>query len=398
GCRKLPDSPLRRAIIELCRRQRVGWREIMLWPPFEGRMATAAVVGAFPWSRYLLITPDLLRLLDGEEVLAVMSHELGHVRYRHLLFFLLFFVSFFLFNYLYFDLAQAWLLTTDPIPTWLENSGNAQGILLSLLEIVPLLLLHLVFFRYFFGWFLRNFERQADLASLDPPKLTPALITAFEKLGYLLGSAGEKPNWHHFNIPQRLEFLRAAQIDPQLARRHHRRLQKALSLYLISFLLLIIPGLHWQNTGATDKLHYRYLTRRVEQLLREKPDNARLWLALSSIHLERQKEIPALQALEQAHQLDPNDPETINNLAWLLLTIADSGLRDYDRAFLLAAKAAALRPAPHILDTLAEAYWRRGDAATAIALEEEILGSTELDNREHYLKQREKFSRKTLSL
>ncbi len=393
-CRRLPDSPLREAIVALCRRQRVGCREIMLWQPFEGRMATAAVIGAFPWSRYLVVTPDLLRLLDGREVLAVMSHELGHVRYRHLLYFLLFFLTFFVFNFLYYDLGTAWLLTTGPALKLLESSGGTPEIFLSLLEIVPLLLGYLLFFRYIFGWFLRNFERQADLASLELPGLAPGLVSAFTKLGWLLGPAGEKPNWHHYNIPERIAFLRAAIADPGIARRHHRRIKKGLLIYLLLCILLCLPGLHWRRNGLARKLHYRYLCQRLEHLLEERPGNGRLHLALGSLYLECGQELPAFQHLEQALVHRPRDPEALNNLAWLLLTAKEEALRDYPRALELARRAARYKAAPHILDTLAEACWRARRAAEAIAIEQQALEKLPPgSNRDHYRKQLEKFRR-----
>ncbi|MCD6532581.1 MAG: M48 family metalloprotease [Deltaproteobacteria bacterium] len=391
-CKKLPESPLRQAIVELCRQQRVGYREIMLWPPFEGRMATAAVVGAFPFSRYLLITPDLMRLLNGDEIIAVMSHELGHVRYRHLLFFLVFFLTFFFFNYLYFDLGIVWLMTTAPIKALINSEIGGQEIFFSLLEMLPLLLLYLLFFRYVFGFFLRNFERQADLATLDIPGLGPFLVSAFEKLGYLLGQAGEKPNWHHFNIPQRINFLKAALVNPQIAKNHHQRLKKCLLIYLVVFLLILLPGIYWQQTGMAQQLNSRYLCQRLEHLVQEKPLEAELWFALSSLYIEIGQEKKALAALYQTRELNPEDPETLNNLAWLLLTIQDKALRDYAQAFKLAQEAAALKPAPHIIDTLAEAYWRQGDLNRAINLEKMLLERPEiLDNQDHYIRQLEKF-------
>lgn len=396
-CQKMPDGQLRRAIIELCRRQRVGWREIMLWPPYEGRMATAAVVGAFPWSRYLLVTPDLLRLLNGNEVIAVMSHELGHVRYRHLLYFLLFFATFFLFNYLYFDLGLTWILTTEPVATLIDRSGvGDREVFLSLLEVVPLLFCYLIFFRYIFGYFLRNFERQADLACLDLPGLAPHLVSAFSKLGYVLGSAGKKPNWHHFNIPQRLDFLQQAMINPFVARRHHRRIKRSLVIYLLIFLLLTIPGIYWQKTDLRGRLQYRYLSQRLEKLVYKNPQEARLWLALSSLYLEQGKDTETISALEKTLQLSPDNPDALNNLAWLLLTAQDESRRDYIRGLQLAEKAAGLNPASHILDTLAEARWRNGDKAGAIALEKEILEQPDLDNREHYQRQLEKFTKEII--
>ncbi|NPA24312.1 MAG: M48 family metalloprotease [Deltaproteobacteria bacterium] len=392
-CRRMPDSPLRSAIEKLCRHQKVGYREIMLWTPFEGRMATAAVIGAFPFTRYLLLTPDLLRLLDGDEVIAVMSHELGHVRYRHLLYFLLFFFTFFIFNYLYYDLAVAWLLTTGPAIRLLESGGSTPEVFLSLLETVPLLLLYLVFFRFVFGFFLRNFERQADLACLELPGLAWRLVSAFEKLGWLLGAVGEKPNWHHYNIPQRINFLKAAINNPEVARRHHRRIKQAILAYLLIFALISIPGIGWQRSGLAEKLHCRYLCQRLERLAREKPDTAAIELALGSLYIECGNEEKAYRHLNRALDLDPANPETLNNLAWLLLTAEKASLRDYPRALKLAEKAAALSPRPHILDTLAEARWRSGDCKAAIELERRALEKLPADEkREHYLEQLEKFA------
>jgi tetratricopeptide (TPR) repeat protein len=364
----------------------------MLWQPFEGRMATAAVIGAFPWSRYLVVTPDLLRLLDGREVMAVMSHELGHVRYRHLLYFLIFFLTFFVLNFLYYDLGTAWLLTTRPALWLLERSGSTPEIFLSLLEIVPLLCGYLIFFRYVFGWFLRNFERQADLACLELPGLAPFLVSAFTKLGWLLGPAGEKPNWHHYNIPQRVAFLKAAIAEPRIARRHHHKLKKALLLYLAGFTLLTLPGIVWQQNGLAERLHQRYLCRRLEHLLVEHPGRGDLHLLLGSLYQENGKELEAFQHLEQARTQLPNHPEVLNNLAWLLLTAQEPALRNYPRALELARRAAKLKPKPYILDTLAEACWRNHDAAAAVTYEEEALRLLPPKaDRSHYLKQLEKF-------
>ena len=394
-CKPLPESHLRDAIAELCRRQKIGYREIMLWTPFEGRMATAAVIGAFPFSRYLLLTPDLLRLLDPDEVIAVMSHELGHVRYRHLFYFLFFFLTFFVFNFLYYDLGQAWLLTTTPALKLLESPGTTPEIFLSLLEIVPLLLLYLVFFRFIFGFFLRNFERQADLAALEIPGLGPRLVTAFEKLGWLLGQAGEKPNWHHYNIPQRIDFLRRALADRRVAAAHHRRLKKAIFVYCAVFAVLLGPGIYWQQTGLAEKLHSRYFIRRLERLVQKEPQRADLYLALGSLQIETGAEGAAIANLEKALELKPDNPEALNNLAWLLLTCREPARRNYPRALELARRAARLKPEAYILDTLAEACWRNGDRDAAIAWERKILKTLPTGEKAaYYRSQLRKFTRR----
>ena len=392
GCHRLPDSPLREKIVGLCQNQRIGYRQILLWPTFEGRMATAAVVGAFACSRYLLLTKDLIHLLNEDEITAVTSHELGHVRYHHLLLFLFFFLTFFICNFLYYDLGLAWSLTTAPIIALLESGFVDEKILLSFLEIFPLLAIYVLFFRYVFGFFLRNFERQADLASLDYQNLGNELVSAFTKLGRLLGPAGRKPNWHHFNIPQRINFLNAAIKNPEIAIRHHRYLKQTLLLYIAVFTMIILPGVYWQRHNMTEKLYYRYLSIRVEHQLQKEPEQPELWFLLGSFYIESNRETEALKALRRAWQLNPEDPETLNNLAWLLLTIKDKKLRDYNLALNLVQKAAELKPEPHILDTLAEACWRMNNRETAIAIEEEILkNQANLQAREHYLKQLQKF-------
>ncbi|RLB70998.1 MAG: hypothetical protein DRH03_06420, partial [Deltaproteobacteria bacterium] len=229
-------------------------------------------------------------------------------------------------------------------------------------------------------------------ACLDLPGLGYYLVSAFEKLGFLLGQAGTKPNWHHFNIPQRITFLKTALNDPTVAKKHHQRLQKSLLIYLLVFLTLMLPGIYWQQTDMPQQLNYRYLSQRLEHRLKEKPLEAKIWFALSTLYIETGQEKKALSALNQAHNLNPKDPETLNNLAWLLLTIKDKNLRNYPQALQLAQTAAATTPLPYILDTLAEAHWRQGDSTMAIALEEKILHIlNSADNLDHYTEQLLKF-------
>ena len=57
-------------------------------------MLTAGVMGLIKRFRYLLITPALLDLLEPEELKGVVAHEIGHVRKKHLIFYLGFFVGY----------------------------------------------------------------------------------------------------------------------------------------------------------------------------------------------------------------------------------------------------------------------------------------------------------------
>ena len=71
----------------------------------------------------------------------------------------------------------------------------------------------------------------------------------------------------------------------------------------------------------------------------------------------------ALADLERAVELQPEDSGVLNNLAWLLATSPDDGLRDGARAIDLATKACELTKwqEAHIISTLAAGYAERGD-------------------------------------
>jgi tetratricopeptide (TPR) repeat protein len=75
----------------------------------------------------------------------------------------------------------------------------------------------------------------------------------------------------------------------------------------------------------------------------------------------------ALADLEQAVALEPDDSGVLNNLAWLLATSPDDGVRDGKRAIELATKACEETEweEAHIISTLAAAYAETGDFATA---------------------------------
>jgi Flp pilus assembly protein TadD len=99
------------------------------------------------------------------------------------------------------------------------------------------------------------------------------------------------------------------------------------------------------------------------EILKQKPDNPFVlrnrgdaWLGLGKL-----KE--AIADYEAALKLDGDDSGVLNNLAWLLATAPDDGLRDGKRAIELAKTAARLTEfkQAHILSTLAAAYAESGD-------------------------------------
>jgi len=88
----------------------------------------------------------------------------------------------------------------------------------------------------------------------------------------------------------------------------------------------------------------------------------------------------AKKSLEQAARLQPNDPSTLNDLAWLLATSRDSRIRDSRRAVVLARRACELSEWKNAfsIDTLAAAAASAGNFSDAVKYQE--LAISRLDS------------------
>lgn len=83
----------------------------------------------------------------------------------------------------------------------------------------------------------------------------------------------------------------------------------------------------------------------------------------------------AAEDFETVSKLKPNDARTIQDRAWFLLTCPDDKLQDEGKAFELAKEAMNLTEGKDavVLETLAEAYFRQGDAAKAVELQKQAI-------------------------
>ncbi|MGV1097786.1 M48 family metalloprotease [Thiovibrio sp. JS02] len=397
NCTPLPPGPTRERIEEFCRGQRLRYADIMLWPLFEGRMLTAGVMGLSRHFRYLLVTPALLEAMTPEEIEAVMAHEIGHVKRFHLQLYLLLFLGFGILAQLSSAPLVLLLLSSDFFYRLVTITGKGPDKILTLASTVVLLGLMLIYFRYLFGFFMRNFERQADLFALRAMGEASPLIRVFEKIAWLSGKIRDLPSWHHFGIGERIDFLRRCELEPPCADRHHRKVYLALFLYLCSlaggaFALARMPD---DFLGDTPKS--KFVEALIEQKMREEPDNAVWHQLLGDLRYSLLRYAEAIDAYNRALVLAPDNVEALNNMAWLLLTVEKTELRNPARALVLAKQASILLKSPHVLDTLATAYWANGLPELAIAVEKEALARA-ADNQEFYRDQLERFRTTTYSL
>lgn len=120
------------------------------------------------------------------------------------------------------------------------------------------------------------------------------------------------------------------------------------------------------------------------------PTVARPWWEYADFAHRAHEWGDAVLAYRHLMALQPDDPEALNSLAWLYCRAEDPWARDPAQALALAERAHALKPAPHITDTLAEAVFLTGDLPRALQLAEDALARAE-HRRRYYRKQRDRF-------
>ena len=391
NCKPLEPGPLRDHLETFCRKHKIGYADIMIWPLFEGRVITAGVMGMVKPFRYLLLTPALLSALNPAEIDAVMAHEIGHVRKYHLQLYIFLFLGFGLLAQLANYPTLYLLLNSAFFYKFCELIGQEPGTVLNFLSTLPMFVLMLIYFRFIFGFFMRNFERQADLYSLISQGTGYPLVQSLEKIALLSGNIRDQPNWHHFGIGERVEFLQQCERDPRVGQRHERKVYTSLAIY---FVIICIAAFSVWKMPA-DLLEGAPREKFAEAVIKEKikkDERNPLWYQLlGDLQQGRRLYNEAIAAYEKNLALTPDDPDVLNNLAWLLVSADDIRARNPARALMLARRAAELKPAGHILDTLATAYWANGFRENSLRVEKQAIEADPL-KKEFYEQQLKKFA------
>lgn len=391
GCRPLPAGEERRRIEDFCRQQGVAFGEICSWPLFGGKVLSAGVVGVAGRFRYLLLTPALLEVAKAEELEAVVAHEIGHVKKHHLLLYLLLFMAFGTLLQFGLEPVLHGLMGSQLFMILLFDLDGDPAKLVPFFVGIPLLAAIFLYFRFVFGFFMRNFEREADLYAYRVMGGAGPLVSMLEKIAWLSGDIRERPNWHHFGIGQRVDYLRNCEEGKRKPFWHGVKVYGALAAFAVIFCGAMVTT--WQLGNYFDtvsrpgaELAEEFVSRKVES----EPNNP-LWLHLWGDMLAGQgRYAEAVAAYEKSLSFQANNPEVLNNLAWLFLTAEKKGWRDPVRALGLARRAAAISARSHILDTLAEALWQNGESAEAVVAERRALEAAQ-ENREYYQGQLKKF-------
>ena len=284
--------------------------------------------------------------------------------------------------------AHTYFFAAQPFFMKVLEGSESQGTNIFYLAIsLPILITMFIYFRFVMGFFMRNFERQADLHSAVVMETPGPTISSLEKIALLSGKIRELPSWHHFSIKERVDFLWRILREPGLVRRHNRFVTLSFVVYLVSIIGL---GYLLNFSPMKQDIANNLIRRVINQQLIKEPGTILLYQNLAMVYHKMERYRDAIEAYERVIRLDPEQAGALNNLAWILVTSPEEDLRDRQRALILAKRAVALDKSPIFLDTLAEAYYANGLNHEAVKTIKEALSLTK-GGKGYYKKQLRKF-------
>jgi Zn-dependent protease with chaperone function len=387
GCKPVETGPVRSRIEAICGKANLRFRNILYWPIYEGRMITAGVMGLFSKFRYILVTRAMLRLLTPEEVDTVIAHEIGHVKKYHMLFYIFLLCGFFiLVSMVMAPLYTILTFAMEPVFNFLMDLGLSTSMLYSISLCLNLIILVIIYFRYIFGYFMRNFERQADTFVYTMFNSSAPLIATFEKIAAYSGMPADRPNWHHFSIKERIDFLKQCESDRSRISHHNRKVRTGILLYFLGVMIIGIVGyqLNFGKTGVYIAEHI------ILQQIDKNPDNPQFYAQLGDLYYRLENFEGVQQAYQKSLELKPDSPYVLNNLAWFYATCREHRYRNPEKALALSQRAAHIKESPEILDTLAESYYVNGMYRKALTVGQRAM-ALQPENPAHFIEQIEKF-------
>jgi Zn-dependent protease with chaperone function len=223
GCPNLEDPVLKMELTHLCERAHFKHAGFKMWTILHNAM-TAAIVGVISRWRYILFTQKLLDNLPTSSIVAILAHEIGHSYYYHLVFY-----PFILLGMIIAGTLTPLLLYQSLLQP-ISSEQNFQAFVPFLLFLVFGCAMA-IYFRVVFGYFSRIFERQADLHIFKLGIPAEHMTHALNTLGTLGGNIHEDPNWHHYSIRERIDFIQRADRDQRLIAHHSRKVNLSLIVY-----------------------------------------------------------------------------------------------------------------------------------------------------------------------
>lgn len=188
---RLPGGhPVAAMALELCAYAGVGIDQVRVLKLGETRVANALVAGLWPKLRRIYITDHMLETFSVAEIRAILAHEVGHIRHRHLWW------------YLGFALGGVFV-----IPRLVEVLAQFD---LPDDSFWPVLIALGLYWGVMFKSLSRRFERQADRFAVAATGDVATFQSALERLAEVNGMVKRYSKWDIFQThPPIAERVRA---------------------------------------------------------------------------------------------------------------------------------------------------------------------------------------------
>ncbi|MCG8508707.1 MAG: M48 family metalloprotease, partial [Rhodospirillales bacterium] len=207
-------------------------RELLLWRTYGG-MINAAVLGLFGPLRYILLTDALLDTLDKRSVEAIMAHELGHVKKKHMFWLLLAAITLLGLLEIVFGLLFAVMLGGLSEPAEVDPMRRVllwpfSEVSLDHAVMIAAVSVTMVVWFFAFGWVSRRIERQADTFAVRhmaevgeqtardelgrqviDAQAAESMVHALRQVAELNHVPPQRKSWRHGSIAWRQDYLRS---------------------------------------------------------------------------------------------------------------------------------------------------------------------------------------------
>ncbi|MCA1937964.1 MAG: M48 family metalloprotease [Dechloromonas sp.] len=189
---RLPsEHPVTRMAFALCTQAGVGIDQVRVLKLGEMQVANALVAGLWPRLRRIYITDHMLDTFSIDEIRAILAHEVGHIRHRHLWW------------YLGFALGGVFIIPR-------LGEGLAQFDLLGD-SVWTAVITFMLYWGVMFKVLSRRFERQADRFAVATTGDVVTFQSALERLADVNGMVKRYSKWDIFQthppITERVKAL-----------------------------------------------------------------------------------------------------------------------------------------------------------------------------------------------
>lgn len=233
----LEAGPLRSSIIDLALRAETPIAGVKLWDTFREPIPNAAVAGLSSKYRFVYMTQYIIEIFDSRQILAVVAHELGHLRLGHVWTYMIFSLD------LVFVSLLAKILLFLHLPWYAARADSLN----SVVDLVGFLAI----FVFCFTALTRHSEHQADrfAASMVGGDLFAGTLERLQEFVSPLPTRWPKWTLTHPGFAERTAAARAWTGTTDRLIRSERRLRLGLL-----FLGIVACAAAWPGMSAVHRL------------------------------------------------------------------------------------------------------------------------------------------------